>query len=79
LQRVQPVPPLPTLPLYNAPLDPIKKLPRAMQDIMDLLVTRFVKRVLLDPLRILEQVPGQQRVPHAPLVRIHYFLMLLRV
>ena len=38
-----------------------------------------VPRVLLIPLRILEQRPGQQRVLFAPLARIHYLPPLLRV
>jgi hypothetical protein len=46
LRRVRPVPPLPTPPLFNAPLVPIKKLPRAMQDIMGILVVHLVNRVL---------------------------------
>jgi hypothetical protein len=46
LLRVRPVPPLPTPPLFDAPLVPIKKLPRAMQDVMEMLVMHLVKRVL---------------------------------
>jgi hypothetical protein len=53
------VPPFPTPPLSNAPLVPIKKLPRAMQDIMDLLVTHRVNHVLLESgvLRLILQRP----------------------
>jgi hypothetical protein len=79
LLRVRPVPPLPTPPLSNAPLVPIKKLPLVTQGIMDLPVMLFVKHVLLVPLRILGQVPGQPRVLLVPLVRIRYLPTLLRV
>jgi hypothetical protein len=42
-------------------------------------LTRIVKHVLLVPLRILGQVPGQPRVLLVPLVRIRYLPTLLRV
>jgi hypothetical protein len=58
---------LPTPPLSSAPLVPTKKLQRAMLDIMEILVMHLVKRVVPVPLRILEQVLGQQRVLLVPL------------
>ena len=60
--RVRPVPPLSTPPLSNATLVRIKQLQRAMLDIMEILVMHLAKRVVPVPLRILEQVLGQQRV-----------------
>ena len=71
-QRVRPVRPLPTPLLSNAPLVLIKKLPPVMLDILGLPVMLFVKHVLPVPLRILEPVPGQQRVLLVRVVRIHY-------
>jgi hypothetical protein len=62
LRRVRPVPPLPTPPLSNAPLVPIKQSQRVTQDIMDLPVMLLAKRVLLVLLQILEQALGQHRV-----------------
>jgi hypothetical protein len=70
LHHVRPVPPLPTPPLSNAPLVPIKTLQHVTQDIMDLLVIHLVKHVGLVLLQILEQVLGQQRVLFVPLVCI---------
>ena len=61
--RVQTVPPLLTLPLFNAPLNPIKPLQPVTPDIMENLVMRFVKHVVPVPLQILEPALGQQRVP----------------
>ena len=69
LRRVRPVLPLPTLPLFNAPLVPIKKLPRAMQDIMEILVTHRVNHVLPESgVRLLLQRPlNVTRVALVPL------------
>ena len=71
MQGVRPVPPLPTPPLSNAPLVPIKQLQPVTQDIMEIPVMHLVKRVVPVPLQILEQVPEQQRVLLVPLARIH--------
>ena len=79
LLHVRSVPPLPTPPLSNAPLLPIKKSHSVTQDIMEILVIHLVKRVLPVPLQILEQVLGQQRVLLVPLARIPYLRTLLHV
>ena len=79
MQGVRPVPPLPTPPLSNAPLVPIKQLQPVTQDIMEISVMHLVKHVRLGPLQILEQVPGQQRVLLVPPVCIpHHRTLLLR-
>jgi hypothetical protein len=46
LQRVRPVPPLPTPPLFNAPLKPIKQSQPATQDIMEILVMPLANRAV---------------------------------
>jgi hypothetical protein len=61
---------LPTPPLSNAPLVPIKQLQPVMLDIMDLPVMLLVKRVLLVRLQTLAQVVEQPRVLLAPRVCI---------
>jgi hypothetical protein len=45
MHLVKPVPPLPTPPLFNAPLKPIKQSQPATQDIMEIPVTHLVKNV----------------------------------
>ena len=79
LRHVRPVPILPTPPLSNAPLVPIKQLPPVTQGIMGMLVMLLVKHVLPVPLRILEQVPGQPRVLVVLVARIHYLPTLRHV
>jgi len=53
---------LPTPPLSNAPLVPIKKLQRVTQAIMDLLAMHRVKYVAPVPSQTVEQTLGQQSV-----------------
>ena len=60
--RVQTVPPLLMLPLFNAPPAPIKPLQPVTPDIMENLVMFFVKYVVPVPLQIPEPALGQQRV-----------------
>jgi hypothetical protein len=78
-QSVKPVRPLPMPPLSNAPLVRMKKLLPVMPDILEILVMPLAKAVVLVPLQILEQVPGQPRVLLVPLVRIHYLPTLRHV
>jgi hypothetical protein len=61
---VKHVPPLPTPPLSNVPLVPIKQLQPVTQDIMEIPVILLVKCVLPVLPRILEQILGQRHVRH---------------
>jgi hypothetical protein len=70
---------LTTPPLSNAPLIPIKKLQPVTQGITGLPVLHIVKRVVLVPLQIVEQILGQQRVLHVPPVSIRHHQTLFRV
>ena len=79
LRHVRPVRPLPMPPLSNAPLVRMKKSLPVMPGILEILVMPLAKAVVLVPLQILEQVPGQPRVLLVPLVRIHYLPTLRHV
>ena len=77
--RVRRVHPFVTPPLSNAPLVRIKKSLPVMPGILEILVMPLAKAVVLVPLQILEQVPGQPRVLLVPLVHIHYLPTLRHV
>ena len=62
LVLVRPVPPLPTPPLSNVRILPIKKLQRVTQGITGFLAMPLVKNVVPVPLQILGLAPGPQSV-----------------
>jgi len=65
------VPPLPTPPLFNAPLKPIKQSQPATQNIMEILVMHLVKHVPPLP------TPPRSNVPLVPIKQLQRAMQVI--